>query len=233
MDNAKLLRGTSFGISRDYPREISDARKQLWPEFKAARDKYGAQNVKLVFPAALMIRGETVNNFFPDWHSTLRGSRNADVTAHVEQRFQQLTACLPPQAAKACVDAHQVTQESGVKARSEQRHNQFPSGISHELRESCVEPGKHTQEPEHIDSASDGSDQETIPEAQRSANTISGDASPASKGKRPARVTNPELGYLMKVHPAMSSMSSKSPTNRTEDKAPSDSNINLIQSSIV
>ncbi|KAH3833418.1 hypothetical protein DPMN_106728 [Dreissena polymorpha] len=42
MDNAKLLRGTYFGISRDYLREISDARKQLWPEFKAARDKYGA-----------------------------------------------------------------------------------------------------------------------------------------------------------------------------------------------
>ncbi|KAH3853011.1 hypothetical protein DPMN_095534 [Dreissena polymorpha] len=83
MDNAKLLRGTSFGISRDYPREISDARKQLWPEFKAARDKYGAKNVKMAFLAALVIHGETVKNAFPDWHSTLRCSRNADVTAHV------------------------------------------------------------------------------------------------------------------------------------------------------
>ncbi|KAH3697268.1 hypothetical protein DPMN_084760 [Dreissena polymorpha] len=62
---------TSFDISRDYPREISDARKQTWPDFKAALDKYGTKNVKMAFPAALVIHGETVTNAFPDWHSTL------------------------------------------------------------------------------------------------------------------------------------------------------------------
>ncbi|KAH3837129.1 hypothetical protein DPMN_110507 [Dreissena polymorpha] len=144
----------------------------------------------------------------------LRGSRNTDVT---EQRFQQLSACIPTQAAKAGVDSHQFTQEPVIKARTEQRHHQSSSGFPHALRESFIEPGNHIQEPEYIDT-SDGSDHETIPEAQRPANTNPGIASPASKGKRPTRVTNSELGYFMKVHPAMSSMSPKSPQFASKTK---------------
>ncbi|KAH3776124.1 hypothetical protein DPMN_177538 [Dreissena polymorpha] len=86
--------GTSFDISRDYPRDISDARKNLWPEFNAARDKYGANNVKMSFPSALVIHRGSVKNIFSDRNSTLRGSTKADVTAHVEERFQQLLGML-------------------------------------------------------------------------------------------------------------------------------------------
>ncbi|KAH3872884.1 hypothetical protein DPMN_036107 [Dreissena polymorpha] len=50
MDSAKLSKNTHLGISRDYPREISEARKDLWPDFKAARDKYGSKNLKMLFP---------------------------------------------------------------------------------------------------------------------------------------------------------------------------------------
>ena len=37
--NAKLLRGTHYSINRDYPKEISDARRELWPELKAIRER--------------------------------------------------------------------------------------------------------------------------------------------------------------------------------------------------
>ncbi|KAH3816919.1 hypothetical protein DPMN_118444 [Dreissena polymorpha] len=92
MDSAKLLKNTHFGISRDYPREISQAHKDLWPDFKAARDKYGSKNVKMLFPAALSVHGEVIRNLFPDWHSVLRGSRNSDVDSRIDQRFQKITA---------------------------------------------------------------------------------------------------------------------------------------------
>ncbi|KAH3879980.1 hypothetical protein DPMN_003892 [Dreissena polymorpha] len=92
MDSAKLLKITHFGILRDYPREISEARKDLWPDLKAARDKYGSKNVKMLFPAALSVHGEVIRNLFPDWHSVLRGSRNSDVASRIDQRFQKITA---------------------------------------------------------------------------------------------------------------------------------------------
>ena len=89
MDNAKSLKNTNYGISRDYPREIREARQELWPDFKQARSLHGAKNVKLKYPAALVINGETVRNEFPGWHDILRGSRNTNVKARVNEKFKR------------------------------------------------------------------------------------------------------------------------------------------------
>lgn len=88
MGNARCLKGTSFGISRDYPKEIADARPELWPDFKASRDRHGSRNVQIRFPAALVVNGDVVRDMFPGWHSILRGSRNSNVKARVNELFQ-------------------------------------------------------------------------------------------------------------------------------------------------
>jgi hypothetical protein len=89
MDKAYLLKNSSYGISRDYPREIREARQELWPDFKNARDKYGKENVKLKFPAALVINGKTVKNLFPDWYEILRGSRNSNIMERIQEKFKR------------------------------------------------------------------------------------------------------------------------------------------------
>ena len=88
MSQAYLLKGTFYGISKDYPKEISDARKELWPEYKQARAKYGPKNVTIKYPASLVIRGETVRNKFPDWYEVLQGSRNSNINERIDIRFK-------------------------------------------------------------------------------------------------------------------------------------------------
>ena len=86
--SARMLAGTTFGISRDYPREIRDARKDLWEDFKRAKSLYGKRNVQLQFPAALVINGDKVRDLFPGWRSILQGSRNSNVKARVDEKFK-------------------------------------------------------------------------------------------------------------------------------------------------
>ncbi|CAC5404091.1 unnamed protein product [Mytilus coruscus] len=46
LDNAYRLRNTRYGIKQQFPKEIEDRRKQLYPIMKEA--KYNRRNVKLV-----------------------------------------------------------------------------------------------------------------------------------------------------------------------------------------
>lgn len=94
MDNAYKLKETGIGLSRDYPREISDARKAIWPDFKKARDKYGARNVQIVYPAALMVKKRIVKNMFPDWHQILIGSRHTSITNRVSDTIRKNTEAI-------------------------------------------------------------------------------------------------------------------------------------------
>lgn len=80
---AYKLKNTSVSLTRDYPREISDARKVLWPRFKAERAKYGPKEVQIIYPAALKVNGTTVENMFPGWHDVLNGSRHTDASKRV------------------------------------------------------------------------------------------------------------------------------------------------------
>lgn len=79
------LKGTNISVNKDYPAEIADARKELWPDFKSARKVYGAKIVKMKFPAAIEIKGVVVQDKFPDWYSVLKGTRHADVKEQVSQ----------------------------------------------------------------------------------------------------------------------------------------------------
>jgi hypothetical protein len=88
MGYAHRLKNSGIGISRDYPREISDARKSLWPEFKRKRDEFGKENVKILYPAALLVNGRITRNFFPDWHDILKESRITDVHKRISDSLK-------------------------------------------------------------------------------------------------------------------------------------------------
>ena len=88
LSHANRLKGTFYGISHDYPTEIHEARRKLWPEYKRARDKYGPKNVTIKYPAALVINGDIVQDHFPEWHSILRGSRNSNVQDRIKEQVK-------------------------------------------------------------------------------------------------------------------------------------------------
>lgn len=68
---AKKLKGTAFAIDRDYPAEISAARKKLWPEVKKLRSGPNV-NVQLKFPAKIVYNGQVVRDEFPSWDQLLK-----------------------------------------------------------------------------------------------------------------------------------------------------------------
>jgi len=92
--NTFHLKGSYIGISRDYPREIADARKALWPEFKDLKKTHGPRTVKILFPAKLTVNGTVHRDMFPDWHSVLSGSRSTNVNKRVTEAFNTRTADL-------------------------------------------------------------------------------------------------------------------------------------------
>ena len=78
MANANKLRGTEFGINRDYPNEIVQARSRLWADYKnekarCERDK--DRKVYIGFPAKLVVNGRINRDEFPLWKSLLRENR--------------------------------------------------------------------------------------------------------------------------------------------------------------
>lgn len=75
LGSAPNLRGTAYGVSRDYPNEISKARNSLWKRFKDIRENNRNKKVSLGFPAKIMVDNVVVVDLFPDWFEILRGSR--------------------------------------------------------------------------------------------------------------------------------------------------------------
>ena len=86
LSQAYKLKGTSLSIHKDYPKEIVNARSQLWPKFKAEKLRNPRAKVSIGFPAKLTINGKVIENKFPDWYTVLRGSR----VEHTEKEVQQV-----------------------------------------------------------------------------------------------------------------------------------------------
>ena len=87
LENAKKLKGTNFGINRDYPKEIVSARSKLWPEYKKAREENSKGEVYIGYPAKLIVNKKVVRDEFPDWRKVLSGSRlqeNEGPNKHVD-----------------------------------------------------------------------------------------------------------------------------------------------------
>ncbi|MEW8545267.1 MAG: hypothetical protein AB2693_17220, partial [Candidatus Thiodiazotropha sp.] len=61
-----VLKGSNYGVSRDYPNEIAKARQSLWMQFKDLRGNNPNKRVSLGYPAKIIIDGDTVVDKFPD-----------------------------------------------------------------------------------------------------------------------------------------------------------------------
>lgn len=75
LQNAYKLTDTQYGINRDYPKEIIEARSKLWPMYKKAKGENQKGEVYIGYPAKLIVRGKVVADKFPEWRTVLRGSR--------------------------------------------------------------------------------------------------------------------------------------------------------------
>lgn len=87
MESASNLKGSSYGVSRDYPKEISQARQALWWKFKELRENNPNKKVTLEYPAKVTVDNVVVVDMFPDWFSILKGSR---VNMSYMQRSKQI-----------------------------------------------------------------------------------------------------------------------------------------------
>ena len=86
---ANKLKNTPYGINKDFPKEITSARSQLWPLYKTERAKNPDSYVYIGFPAKLVVRGRVVKNLFPDWFTVLRGSRCETTDGQKDQQYAQ------------------------------------------------------------------------------------------------------------------------------------------------
>ena len=76
IERAYVLRGTRFGVDRDYPREINNARRLLWNRYKEIRQtKRRNDTVSLQFPAKIVVNGNVVEDAFPGWNEALKKVR--------------------------------------------------------------------------------------------------------------------------------------------------------------
>ena len=77
LERAYTLKGSQFGMARDYPKEIADARKSLYKSEKAKNARYQRQKNQIKYPAKLIIAGKVEDDRFPDWYDIMRESRVA------------------------------------------------------------------------------------------------------------------------------------------------------------
>lgn len=75
LENAYKLKGSNFGVDRDYPKEILDARKRLHKCKEAYEARRGKNKVQIKYPAKLYINDRLVRDEFPDWFSYMKVSR--------------------------------------------------------------------------------------------------------------------------------------------------------------
>ena len=66
LSQANKLKGTKFSVNRDFPKEITNARKRLWPEYKRLRQTAPDSKTSIVYPARLVSNGLTVADEFPE-----------------------------------------------------------------------------------------------------------------------------------------------------------------------
>ena len=72
---AYRLKGTRFGVDRDYPKEIAQFRKRLYSSVVAREARANRSKVQVRYPARLVIDGHVENDAFPNWFNILNTDR--------------------------------------------------------------------------------------------------------------------------------------------------------------
>lgn len=88
MNRARRLRGTSFSVDHDYPREIKEARTRLWPMYKDLKNQNPRSKVQILYPAKLIRDGHVVRDELPDWGKYMGTNRLAQVHQIVKVKPQ-------------------------------------------------------------------------------------------------------------------------------------------------
>ena len=70
LSNASKLRKSVFGISRDFPQEIVNARKILRREMEPLKERFPSSSISIQYPAKLTIDGRT--DMFPKWDEIMK-----------------------------------------------------------------------------------------------------------------------------------------------------------------
>ena len=83
MENCYRLAGSNIAVDRDYPVEIQQARKRLWPQYKRLRAQHKTA-VKFVYPAAISVSGEIKFNEFPQWDKLLYGRKQQTAYSYIK-----------------------------------------------------------------------------------------------------------------------------------------------------
>lgn len=122
---AKHLKNTRYSIDRDYPPEIQAARKRIWPEYKKLRAEKGS-NVRLVFPAAIVVGGIVVIDEFPDWDLYVKGKRSKPTVANTQQNNIAQIRVDTDTKIESNLQSDEgsgVTVQSGIQSRSDLHNN--------------------------------------------------------------------------------------------------------------
>lgn len=72
MKNEYRLGDSAYAVDRDYPYEVQQARKKLWPDFKRLGKEHRSA-AKLIFPATIIVGGRIVCDEFPGWENLING----------------------------------------------------------------------------------------------------------------------------------------------------------------
>ena len=87
LERAPNLRGTHYLVTHDFPKEISDARNTLWPEYRKAHENPSSNHVSIRFHARLVVDGVTIQDMFPGWYKVMNGSRVHNSETNCPQLF--------------------------------------------------------------------------------------------------------------------------------------------------
>lgn len=72
---ANRLKGTVYHINRDFPQEITNARRTLCPIYKDLLKDYPDSKISIVYPAKIIKDGRAYADMFPQWSLGMQGRR--------------------------------------------------------------------------------------------------------------------------------------------------------------
>jgi len=75
MSRAYMLKNTSYSVDFDLPKEIQMARNELWPKLRHCQKYNPRVNVKIVYPAKLLVNGRLAEDALPEWDQYVHNDR--------------------------------------------------------------------------------------------------------------------------------------------------------------
>lgn len=92
LSNAKNLKGTNYGINRDYPQEIVTARKELLKEMKLLKERKPGSEISLRFPAKLIVDKRVYKDKFPEWREVMKLNRLDTAPTNMRNQARSIVA---------------------------------------------------------------------------------------------------------------------------------------------